>query len=88
MKGSEIMVAMRFIPTYVGHTTLICDVTLQNSVHPHIRGAYRVVIDFQVVPNGSSPHTWGIHTGREANPGTDRFIPTYVGHTSWTPWRT
>ena len=32
--------------------------------------------------NGSSPHTWGIHSQAYHTPVTDRFIPTYVGHTT------
>ena len=31
---------------------------------------------------GSSPHTWGIPRTRTPARGRDRFIPTYVGHTT------
>ena len=51
------------------------------TVHPHIRGAYKPGVGRGVVPLGSSPHTWGIHTGQEVIFMRKRFIPTYVGHT-------
>ena len=36
------------------------------SVHPHLRGAYGVVLDQVDLDLGSSPHTWGIR-GRRCN---------------------
>ena len=50
----------RFIPTYVGHTPK-CEVCPNgDSVHPHIRGAYKVRPTCNLSVYGSSPHTWGI----------------------------
>ena len=51
---------LRFIPTYVGHTSGNGQTSGIMTVHPHIRGAYLIgVIDLSV-NGGSSPHTWGI----------------------------
>ena len=50
-------------------------------VHPHIRGAYYENEPDERESDGSSPHTWGIHTARRPCCGHFRFIPTYVGHT-------
>ena len=71
----------RFIPTYVGHTSLCTPATSAGSVHPHIRGAYHVDLWLQKDSFGSSPHTWGIPIGEGFSQGIQRFIPTYVGHT-------
>ena len=72
----------RFIPKYVGHTAtkglLVCATT----VHPHIRGAYGRLAQAERRDCGSSPHTWGIHSGFGQAGQGGRFIPTYVGHTA------
>ena len=52
--------ADRFIPTYVGHTRTASPSMGALTVHPHIRGAYGVRCICYSLPNGSSPHTWGI----------------------------
>ena len=57
--GTARMMA-RFIPTYVGHTSMGTLAALRGSVHPHIRGAYVCIFTTFVVLLGSSPHTWGI----------------------------
>ena len=55
---------------------------MKQPVHPHIRGAYLISINWFASPPGSSPHTWGIlGMFNLYNLGT-RFIPTYVGHTA------
>ena len=72
---------MRFIPTYVGHTSTISGSSAGLSVHPHIRGAYIGFLGFQPFNDGSSPHTWGIHGLGILHQVFQRFIPTYVGHT-------
>ena len=72
---------VRFIPTYVGHTFYRRDGWPHGSVHPHIRGAYYLHSFSHPLNRGSSPHTWGIHTGRQTVGKGNRFIPTYVGHT-------
>ena len=51
----------RFIPTYVGHTDFLTASKEVTTVHPHIRGAYSIRSAMPSQPNGSSPHTWGIH---------------------------
>ena len=56
----RILAAHRFIPTYVGHTNKPKTNVLVDSVHPHIRGAYRSVSSLCFFESGSSPHTWGI----------------------------
>ena len=52
------------------------------TVHPHIRGAYKITIRASATGNGSSPHTWGILESACGNQAGKRFIPTYVGHTA------
>ena len=76
---------MRFIPTYVGHTSCEDIVEAVKPVHPHIRGAYRFNPVLSLNRRGSSPHTWGIRIGQNARDLSNRFIPTYVGHTSMIP---
>ena len=54
--------AGRFIPTYVGHTSVGRLFRPVSTVHPHIRGAY-ISKSVLVAPgSGSSPHTWGIRS--------------------------
>ena len=81
----------RFIPTYVGHTAPSSSISLVSTVHPHIRGAYFCTKGTTFIFHGSSPHTWGIRFPALGLPGNNRFIPTYVGHTTWRgprcPWR-
>ena len=77
----------RFIPTYVGHTAPILPLSGCGAVHPHIRGAYVDREPGLPYRGGSSPHTWGILSGRIRPNRADRFIPTYVGHTrNWIVW--
>ena len=73
--------SMRFIPTYVGHTSSPGPYQFHISVHPHLRGAYAALPRQQLIFPGSSPHTWGIHGACSDFSCIDRFIPTYVGHT-------
>ena len=72
----------RFIPTYVGHTGSAHVFCPPLPVHPHIRGAYVLPASSSRYRSGSSPHTWGIRTPHRPSLVDDRFIPTYVGHTS------
>ena len=71
----------RFIPTYVGHTISPVRCARRWTVHPHIRGAYILLIGDCAVQDGSSPHTWGIQALSANGLRYVRFIPTYVGHT-------
>lgn len=73
--------SMRFIPTYVGHTSSPGPYQFHISVHPHIRGAYAALPRQQLIFPGSSPHTWGIPLLGLRMLLPDRFIPTHVGHT-------
>ena len=52
--------AARFIPTSVGNTESCSGQAVVHSVHPHIRGEYRVTNDELGLAIGSSPHPWGI----------------------------
>ena len=72
----------RFIPTYVGHTSAFVTNSGSAAVHPHIRGAYQGGNTMKMTENGSSPHTWGIRATPSHAVEEQRFIPTYVGHTS------
>ena len=79
--SDPLLEAVRFIPTYVGHTCRCCPGPATRSVHPHIRGAYCLAPRKRVRSLGSSPHTWGILFRRVQQRQHLRFIPTYVGHT-------
>ena len=72
---------VRFIPTYVGHTSAPGTAPKGCPVHPHIRGAYVDMMHQISRHGGSSPHTWGIPAPPPGIYATPRFIPTYVGHT-------
>ena len=61
----------RFIPTYVGHTSLRWAYLPLRPVHPHIRGAYFLLVFYLTRDYGSSPHTWGIR--RMFRTGTNLF---------------
>ena len=74
----------RFIPTYVGHTPLCPCCAAFNAVHPHIRGAYSASFRKHTTWNGSSPHTWGTRFRHGGGKRHGRFIPTYVGHTTFS----
>ena len=73
---------LRFIPTYVGHTSINARLPITFPVHPHIRGAYVIRRRPVRLRHGSSPHTWGIQTKDKDEKKAKRFIPTYVGHTA------
>ena len=71
-----------FIPTYVGHTMYKLPKYMVQPVHPHIRGAYEWLDNGNFCADGSSPHTWGIPVPVSSWRTSNRFIPTYVGHTA------
>ena len=71
-----------YLPTSVGHTLLPDPASMHHSVHPHIRGAYVILLNRSSPKPGSSPHTWGIQELGGADQDRLRFIPTYVGHTA------
>ena len=61
--GRSAQSAARFIPTYVGHTKRKGLYEADGTVHPHIRGAYSMILTISASISGSSPHTWGIRAG-------------------------
>ena len=72
----------RFIPTCVGNTVSSRFVTIENPVHPHVRGEYRRRPSYKPPQIGSSPRAWGIPAPPSGAPGKPRFIPTCVGNTA------
>ena len=58
--GKRLQRRPRFIPTHVGHTLIICAMSIEPTVHPHTRGAYFLTASTANSTPGSSPHTWGI----------------------------
>src|SRR5699024_1247408 len=69
----------RSIPTCVGLGTGSRPGRVENSVHPHVRGAWD---RFQAGPGGElgpSPRAWGLVFGADETPGDRRSIPTCVG---------
>ena len=73
----------RFIPTYVGHTTSSSTNEHMLTVHPHIRGAYRLARCMQALYSWFIP-TYVGHTALSTQAlCAVRFIPTYVGHTTF-----
>ena len=72
---------IRFIPTCVGNTDCGARWSLQNAVHPHVRGEYSTTGARLYSCGGSSPRAWGIHPSAPATLVTLRFIPTCVGNT-------
>ena len=75
--------SVRFIPTYVGHTTRAWGRTAHFTVHPHIRGAYkRLQISTGQLLRFIPTYVGHTFTGCFADVRRQRFIPTYVGHTA------
>ena len=50
---------MRFIPTCVGNSLLICSMAGKQSVHPHVCGELDCGCGIIVRTSGSSPRVWG-----------------------------
>ena len=71
----------RFIPTCVGNTTLPGCYQIKFSVHPHVRGEYRIEAQIHGDAGGSSPRAWGIRWAMASPRPRLRFIPTCVGNT-------
>ena len=71
----------RFIPTCVGNTTSAHEVPKIFTVHPHVRGEYKISKDGSLDVDGSSPRAWGIQRGFPSCAARRRFIPTCVGNT-------
>ena len=79
--GEEI----RFIPTCVGNTQANSFHSTLTTVHPHMRGEYRMTLNEIPVAVGSSPHAWGIRKSPWPESRPPRFIPTCVGNTPPDP---
>ena len=71
----------RFIPTCVGNTARKERKHGIRSVHPHVRGEYRLGTFPPYLFTGSSPRAWGIRGRALAIRRPCRFIPTCVGNT-------
>ena len=71
----------RFIPTYVGNTTLGWGVHNIVSVHPHVCGEHSLIKTGIDTKRGSSPRMWGTPALLATVNLSSRFIPTYVGNT-------
>ena len=81
--GQSGVQAVRFIPTYVGHTPHGPRTFCRAPVHPHLRGAYTSTSINSFNASGSSPPTWGIPDAVKIGVQPFWFIPTYVGHTGY-----
>ena len=78
----------RFIPTCVGNSRRSSRCSTTTPVHPHMRGELASVAITIPDTSGSSPHAWGTrrHPARGRFP--PRFIPTCVGNSLPSSWRT
>ena len=76
------LLASRFIPTSVGNTGRRALLAGLGTVHPHIRGEYKLRYRKVLRTGGSSPHPWGIPKIIKKGHTQSRFIPTSVGNTS------
>ena len=80
-RAAETVRPFRFIPTCVGNTEDIKCPKKRISVHPHVRGEYKIKNDAMSDQDGSSPRAWGILAGEVVAKDIARFIPTCVGNT-------
>ena len=81
LSNAEICCDCRSIPTYVGFTFPLSLWDPLTTVHPHIRGVYRIAAHVAGDKAGPSPHTWGLRPGDTRGQDDGRSIPTYVGFT-------
>ena len=58
--GKPMISSVRFIPTYVGHTSLTDAQVKKKTVHPHIRGAYAKLMPASAAPT-VHPHIRGAY---------------------------
>ena len=75
----------RFTPTCVGKTQEKKPGGSAFSVHPHVRGEDSIRPLPAGVTDGSPPRAWGRRVPREPRDPCERFTPTCVGKTAWTP---
>ena len=70
----------RFIPTCVGNSLVHHSYLSPFAVHPHMCGEFMKAKWKLILPDGSSPHVWGIRGKTRTGAQTFRFIPTCVGN--------
>ncbi len=70
----------RFIPTCVGNASLLFNIVLNPTVHPHVCGERCHIQRPDIDLLGSSPRVWGTHIKPRCSQIADRFIPTCVGN--------
>ncbi len=71
----------RFIPTCVGNTYASEKMADSASVHPHVCGEHKIIINLRTPYPGSSPRVWGTRHQLFCINRPIRFIPTCVGNT-------
>ena len=81
-------VQVRFIPTRVGNTPGSSAPKGAGPVHPHACGEYSMTAMSMPKASGSSPRVWGILQIKQAGLLAQRFIPTRVGNTLASYYRT
>jgi len=78
----RLLIAIRFIPTYMGNAAETPRRNAGEPVHPHVHGERCSVSDSSFRSCGSSPRTWGTHRRISTRRVSMRFIPTYMGNAS------
>ena len=79
---------MRIIPAYAGSTSSLLPGFFAEGDHPRIRGEHLDSENLTTITPGSSPHTRGAQTPRNARPSRSGIIPAYAGSTQATlRWR-
>ena len=88
LQNTDIRNGLRFIPTCMGNAWSARGSGPQFSVHPHVHGERKGVVDLASGENGSSPRAWGTPEEEAAFAPIDRFIPTCMGNARcWRSWR-
>ena len=80
--AQQVHAVERFTPTCVGNTQAPGQTLETPSVHPHMRGEYRLMALSHRDTFGSPPHAWGIQPTQRSFLADDRFTPTCVGNTN------
>ncbi len=68
----------RFIPTCVENMLASTNWIEFSTVHPHMRGEYKICNERRMAVIGSSPHAWRISNRSDGLQQATRFIPTCV----------